>query len=322
MYFTPRASSRPPGPRWPRTAPPGWRSRGAGGSVLDVGCGIGGDLLALARAGLTVAGIDLDELRVEVARANLAALGLGGAVQVAAAEDVDTSGFGVVFADPARRTARGAGVRRRRLVAAVAVRAVAAGAAVVREGGAGHPARAGARRRGGRVGLRRGRGQGGGAVVPGARHHRPARHRDPGRRAGHGHRRGTRGDRGAPGRARTSTSPTGRWSAPAWWCGGRRGRRRPARRAHRLRHVRRRVRTPFARSYASSRCCRSGRSSSGRRCASGSGRLTIKKRGVDVVPDQLRKRLLQGAPAGGEEATLVLTRVAGRGTALLVRPLR
>ena len=52
------------------------------------------------------------------------------------------------------------------------------------------------------------------------------------------------------------------------------------------------------------------------------GRLTIKKRGVDVVPDQLRKRLLQGAPAGGEEATLVLTRVAGRGTALLVRPLR
>ena len=52
------------------------------------------------------------------------------------------------------------------------------------------------------------------------------------------------------------------------------------------------------------------------------GRLTIKKRGVDVVPEQLRKRLLQGAPAGGEEATLVLTRVAGRGTALLVRPLR
>ncbi|CAN5554071.1 class I SAM-dependent methyltransferase [soil metagenome] len=76
-------------------------------SVLDLGCGVGGDLVALARAGLTVAGIDRDELRVEVARANLDALGLGGAVQVAAAEDVDASGFGVVFADPARRTARG-----------------------------------------------------------------------------------------------------------------------------------------------------------------------------------------------------------------------
>ena len=76
-------------------------------SVLDLGCGIGGDLVALARAGLTVAGVDRDELRVAVARANLDALGLGGAVQLAAAEDVDVSGFGVVFADPARRTDRG-----------------------------------------------------------------------------------------------------------------------------------------------------------------------------------------------------------------------
>ncbi len=76
-------------------------------SVLDVGCGIGGDLVALARCGLTVAAIDQDGLRVAVARANLAALGLGGAVQQASASDVDVSGFGVVFADPARRTARG-----------------------------------------------------------------------------------------------------------------------------------------------------------------------------------------------------------------------
>jgi hypothetical protein len=47
------------------------------------------------------------------------------------------------------------------------------------------------------------------------------------------------------------------------------------------------------------------------------GRLTIKKRGVSVVPDELRKRL---ALSGDEEATVVLTRVAGKGTALLVRP--
>jgi hypothetical protein len=49
----------------------------------------------------------------------------------------------------------------------------------------------------------------------------------------------------------------------------------------------------------------------------GVGRLTIKKRGVDIVPEELRKRL---SLSGDEEATLVLTRVAGEGTALLVRP--
>lgn len=47
------------------------------------------------------------------------------------------------------------------------------------------------------------------------------------------------------------------------------------------------------------------------------GSLTIKKRGVDIVPEQLRRRL---ALTGDEEATIVLTRVAGKGTALLVRP--
>jgi hypothetical protein len=48
------------------------------------------------------------------------------------------------------------------------------------------------------------------------------------------------------------------------------------------------------------------------------GTLTIKKRGVQVAPDALRKRL---ALRGDEEATIVLTRSGGRGTALLVRPL-
>ena len=51
--------------------------------------------------------------------------------------------------------------------------------------------------------------------------------------------------------------------------------------------------------------------------ARGIGRLTIKKRGVDVVPEDLRKRLALG---GEQDATLVMTRVAGKGTALLVRP--
>jgi SAM-dependent methyltransferase len=76
-------------------------------SVIDLGCGIGGDLVSFARAGLTTAGVDLDPVRVEVARANLAALDLGGAVMVADGTTLDLSPFSVAFADPARRTARG-----------------------------------------------------------------------------------------------------------------------------------------------------------------------------------------------------------------------
>jgi SAM-dependent methyltransferase len=77
------------------------------GSVIDLGCGIGGDLVAFARAGITSAGVDVDPLRIEMARANLAALRLPGAVSVADATTVDVSPFGAAYVDPARRTARG-----------------------------------------------------------------------------------------------------------------------------------------------------------------------------------------------------------------------
>ena len=76
-------------------------------SVIDLGCGIGGDLVAFARAGITTAGVDLDPVRVAVARANLEALELAGAVQEADATQVDPSPFDVAFADPARRGGRG-----------------------------------------------------------------------------------------------------------------------------------------------------------------------------------------------------------------------
>lgn len=49
------------------------------------------------------------------------------------------------------------------------------------------------------------------------------------------------------------------------------------------------------------------------------GRLTIKKRGTAVEPDQLRRQLHLD---GDGEATIVLTRVAGRQSVLAVRPLR
>jgi SAM-dependent methyltransferase len=78
-----------------------------GGSVIDLGCGIGGDLLAFARAGLVAAGIDQDPVRVAMAAANLEALGLAGAVQVGDATAIEPRGFGAAFADPARRGGRG-----------------------------------------------------------------------------------------------------------------------------------------------------------------------------------------------------------------------
>lgn len=80
---------------------------GAARSVVDCGCGIGGDLLAFSRAGLTAAGVDLDPVRVAITAANLRALDLPAAVQVADATDLDLAPFDVVYVDPSRRDARG-----------------------------------------------------------------------------------------------------------------------------------------------------------------------------------------------------------------------
>ena len=76
-------------------------------SLVDLGCGIGGDLLAAAETGIVSVGVDLDPVRVAVAGANLAALGLDGVVSVVDATTIDTSPFDVAYADPARRSARG-----------------------------------------------------------------------------------------------------------------------------------------------------------------------------------------------------------------------
>ncbi|MFI6673935.1 methyltransferase domain-containing protein [Kribbella sp. NPDC050470] len=74
-----------------------------GSSVVDLGCGIGGDLISAARAGLRVTGVERDPATADAARANLAALGLPGEVIVGDAESFDLAPYDVVFADPARR---------------------------------------------------------------------------------------------------------------------------------------------------------------------------------------------------------------------------
>jgi SAM-dependent methyltransferase len=76
-------------------------------SVVDLGCGIGGDLVALARAGLRVRGVELDPVRAAIAAANLRALGLDGDVVCRDVRDVEIGRDEVAFIDPARRDGRG-----------------------------------------------------------------------------------------------------------------------------------------------------------------------------------------------------------------------
>ncbi|MDH6578085.1 class I SAM-dependent methyltransferase [Kitasatospora sp. MAP5-34] len=77
--------------------------------LADLCCGIGGDAIALARAGIAVLAVDRDPLTCAVAEANAAALGLAELIEVRCADvtDVDVTGFDAVFTDPARRTSRG-----------------------------------------------------------------------------------------------------------------------------------------------------------------------------------------------------------------------
>ncbi len=101
LFFTPelleQASSHPPA---------AWRARRiaeAGGRVLDLGCGAGGDLSRLALAGAEVLGLERDPLAAALARANLDALGLEGKVLEADFPGSDLPAHEILFADPARR---------------------------------------------------------------------------------------------------------------------------------------------------------------------------------------------------------------------------
>lgn len=296
-------------------------------SVIDLGCGIGGDLLAFARAGLTAAGVDLDPVRVALAQANLDALGLPGAVQVADATTLDVSGFGAVFADPARRGARGRVFDAEgwtppwpfvlELLAGTAVVKVAPGiphamlpeeieaewvsdGGEVKEAALWSPVLATVRRRATVIPSAGAGGTGLATLTdeddPYAGQPRPVREvgaflYEPD---------------GAVIRAGLVTA------VAAGVGGGLVDEHIAYVTADEAFH------TPFARSYRvveelpyREKQLRAALRE--RRI----GRLAIKKRGVDVVPEVLRKRL---ALSGDNEGTLVMTRVAGVGTALLVEP--
>jgi SAM-dependent methyltransferase len=289
-----------------------------GGSVVDLGCGIGGDLIAFARAGLVAAGIDLDPVRAAMARANLDALGLPGAVQAGDATTVDPSGFDAAFADPARRGGRGRvfdvegwtppwpwvlDLLQRRALVKVApgidhdLVPPGAEAEWVSDGGEvkeaviWSPDLSTTDRRATVIGER------GLATLtdeddPGADVHEVGAFLyEPD---------------GAVVRAGLVTA------VAAGVDGGLVD--------EHIAYVTSDAsfRTPFARGYrVLERLPYREKQLRAALQERGIGRLTIKKRGVQVVPEELRKRL---ALRGDDEATLVLTRVAGQGTALLVEP--
>ncbi len=287
-------------------------------TAIDLGCGIGGDLIAFARAGLTAAGVDLDPLRVAVARANLAALGLPGAVSVADATSVDHTGFDIAFADPARRTGAGRTFRVEdwtppwSFVAALLRRdscvKVAPGIphelvpdGVEAEWVSDHGEVKEAALWSGRLATTARRatviGEGGLATLTdedlapvevrpvGAYLYEPD---------------------GAVIRAHLV-------AAVAAGVGG-------GLLDEHLAYVtsEESFRTPFARSYrVIEELPHREKQLRAALRERGVGRLTIKKRGVEVVPEQLRQRL---SLRGDNEATIVLTRAAGRGVCLLVEP--
>jgi SAM-dependent methyltransferase len=290
-------------------------------SVVDLGCGIGGDLVALARAGLTAAGVDLDPVRVAVAEANLAALDLPGAVMAADATALDLTPFAMAFADPARRTTHGRvfdvdaysppwqfveqlltrpaavkvapGVPHDRVPVGVEAEWVSFGGDV-KEAVLWSPHLATTSRRATLV-ARRGLATLTSEDDPGDAQVRPAG-------------RYLYEPDGAVIRAGLVTAVSAKLDG--WLLD------------EHIAYVSTDTpsRTPYARGYEVAEelpyqekhlkaALRERRV----------GRLTIKKRGVDIVPEVLRKRL---DLRGDVEATIVLTRAVGKGRALLVRPLR
>ncbi|QIK65440.1 SAM-dependent methyltransferase [Nocardioides sp. HDW12B] len=332
----------------PAVAPP---------TVMDLGCGIGADLLALARARLAVAGVDLDPVTAAVAAANFAAapahgVGTRGGVTVADATTVDRSAYDAVFVDPARRTARGRtfdvdaysppwsfveevlagpvpavvkvapGVPHDRIPAGVEAEWVSVDGEV-KEAALWSPGLAQVTRRATVIRTRRRTDPGADATAP-----TPAYDVE------------EVTDRDDPGPDAVGTGPVAAYllepdgavvraglvtavaalvgghlldehiayvaADGTGGTGGTGGTDWP--RALRLARA---YRVQEELPYQEKRLKAALRER-------GIGRLTIKKRGVQAVPEELRRRL---ALRGDAEGTVVLTRVAGRGTALLVDPL-
>lgn len=81
-------------------------------AVADLGCGIGGDSLAFAGLGLRVRSVESDEVTAALAAYNLAEFRPDSSVAHGAAQDADLSGVDAVWLDPARRSSGHSETRR------------------------------------------------------------------------------------------------------------------------------------------------------------------------------------------------------------------
>lgn len=79
--------------------------------TLDICCGIGSDSLAFAAAGKQVLGLDIDAVRIAIARHNAAAMGVDVAFQVVDAARAMPHGYHCIFFDPGRRDRQGRRIR-------------------------------------------------------------------------------------------------------------------------------------------------------------------------------------------------------------------
>ncbi|RYJ24990.1 hypothetical protein CU044_4901 [Streptomyces sp. L-9-10] len=110
MYFTPNGVEQATRGSVAAHRAARFRALAPGARVTDLCCGIGGDAIELARAGLAVTGVDLDPLTCEIALTNVRTLVPDGppvAVTRADVLEYDTTGAGALFIDPARRGGRG-----------------------------------------------------------------------------------------------------------------------------------------------------------------------------------------------------------------------
>lgn len=104
LLFTPAGLEQ--ATRMPVAAVHARRFRDAGVSrVADLGCGIGGDALAFAGAGLDVLAVDADETTAALAAYNLSPFRPEVEVRCATAEQTPLDPADAVWLDPARRTA-------------------------------------------------------------------------------------------------------------------------------------------------------------------------------------------------------------------------
>ena len=80
-------------------------------AVLDACCGIGADSLAFAVPGRQVLGLDIDPVRIAIARHNAAAMNRKATFRAADIRDSLPTGFDCIFYDPSRRDQQGRRIR-------------------------------------------------------------------------------------------------------------------------------------------------------------------------------------------------------------------